>query len=117
MAKYLAVYKKGKEDVRSRFYKQLIDGVVAVNQLFDGEAKEAETDRAAFNVEKVSLVLELHSDETDAFLFRVPQFASKKLIFEADGPSLKYIGAKPQQPSRSGIHAIWQTGQHIFVTF
>lgn len=117
MAKYLAVYRKDKEEVQFKFYNQLLDGVAAVNRLFGGsEAEDAATDRHIVNVERVSLVLELHDERTDAFLFRVPQFASQKLTFETDGP-LKFVGAKPQQPGKSGIRSTWQAEQQAFVAF
>lgn len=117
MAKYLVVYRKDKEEVKFKFFSQLLDGIAAVNQLFNGsEAKEVETDGAVFNVEKVSLVLELHNEGTDAFMFRIPQFASKKLVFDTDGP-LKFVGVKPQRPERTGVRSTWQTGHLAYVAF
>lgn len=114
MARYLVVSKKGAEDVQTRFYNQLLDGVAAMHELFNGKAAEdVNTARPVVNVERTSLVLELHDEGADAFMFRVPQFASQKLMFEAQD-RLSFVGVKP---NKNSISFIRQSGEHICVAF
>lgn len=103
MARYLVVTKKENHDVEANFHKQLLDGVAAANMLFGDEtAEEAKVRSAALDTEKVSVVLELHGKKGDAFVFRVPQLVSKRLIFSTDGP-LMFVGAKRQPVEMQGL--------------